>query len=217
MPELTPFSLHGSVSSSCRRLLAVACALSAGLMAAGAATAQTFPLTLELQTGQVDDFGVVHVAADIDGALVFDVEIDPDRVGVDASLRRLFFNLLPEPSALDIESLDDEQPHRLVVRESNRKLARSGARFDWRVDFVPPKRKGSAGRAQADAFRRVRFRILADSPLVVEDLLPLSVTRDGEPLQMVVDLKRGRTPDGGDRVRWVGGVYEAPSEPPILN
>jgi hypothetical protein len=184
-----------------------------GLLAAGLAKAQSFPLVHELQTGQTDEFGVIHVEVDGEGALVFDVELNADRVGEKASIRRLFFNLLPETSDLWIESLDDEIPERLVVRPARRKLARSGARLDWRVDLLPPKK---SRRGAPDSFQHVRFRIFADAPLTVEDLLPVSMTRDGDPVQMVVTMKRGRTPEG-DRVRWVGGVYEMAEEPPILN
>ena len=187
----------------------------AALVWGGAATAQTFPLTLELQTGQVDEFGVVHVEADADGALVFDVEMDSERMGEDASMRRLFFNLLPTTSGLWVEPLDEGTTDRIVVRPANRTLARSGARMDWRVDFfrsMGAMRRGR-GPVEEEPFHRVRFRIFADAPLMVDDLLPVSLTRDGTPIQMVVDMKRARTPEG-DRVRWVVGSYEPPSEPP---
>lgn len=200
-------------SRSCS--LSVVVGLVLTLLTVGIAHAQTFPLTMELQIGQLDDFGVVHVEADADGALVFEVEMHQDRVGDPASIRRLFFNLLPETTGVWVEPLDESEDtvERLVVRRANRKLARSGARLDWRLDFHAAKTPGENGSA---ALQFVRFRLFADAPLTVEDLLPVSLTRSGEPVQMVVTLQRGRTPEG-DRVRWAAGVYEPPSEPPVLN
>ena len=194
-----------------------------GLFAAGLAAAQSFSLTQELQTGLVDEFGVVHVEADEDGALVFDVMMDPARVGPNASIRRLFFNLLPETSDLWIEPVVDDADVRLVVRKAHRKLARSGARLDWRVDVHLPANRArrNPDPSPAEAGHHVRFRILADLPLVAEDLLPVSLTREGTPVQMVATLQRSRTP-AGERVRWVAGTYappqdpEDPEDPPIL-
>ena len=197
------------------RLLAIAFALLFGLSASGLAAAQTFPLTLELQTGQVDEFGVVRVEPDDQGALVFEVELDPTRVGADASVRRLFFNLLPETTGVWIEPLGEDDASRFVVRAARRKIGRSGVRLDWRIDFHPPRERSRAGRSgeQDEDPGPVRFRMFADTALAIEDLLPVSLTRDGDPVQVVVDTKRGRGPDG-DRVLWVGGTYQPPEEPP---
>ena len=219
MPDMFLFAWRGVASfPRRRRLFSIMGGLVIALVTSALASAQTFPLTRELQTGQLDEFGVVYVEADADGALVFDVDMDSDRVGAKASIRRLFFNLLPQTSGLRVEPLGDEESIRVVVRPARRKLARSGARFDWRIDVHPLKGRARQGRGQdhSKALHRVRFRIFADAPLVVEDLLPISLTRDGEPVQMVVKMKQGRTPEAKS-VRWIGGVYEPLDEPPIMN
>ena len=219
MPNLfSPCPSGIDSASRQRRLRLILGFLVSSLITSGLATAQTFPLLVELQTGQVDDFGIVRVEADPDGALVFDIEMDSERIGERASIRRLFFNLLPETSELWVEALGDDALDRVVVRRANRTLARSGARLDWRIDFhqsmKADRRRG--GPVQDAPFHHVRFRIFADAPLAVDDLLPISLTRDKMPVQMVVDMKQARTPEG-ERVRWVGGVYEPTPEPPILN
>ena len=192
-------------------------------------SAQSFPLTKELKRGDMDDYGVVFVEEDADGALVFDVAMDPEAVGEVATVRRLFFNLDLETSGLWIESLDEANAWRLRVRPARRTLGHTGLRFDWRVDFVPMKGTGRGGDSRRDGGRmHARFRIFADAPLVVDDLMPSSIDRDGEGFQMVMDMKRGRSPEG-DPVHWVGGVFEPgpppgndppvepPVEPPVLN
>ena len=222
MSDVSPAS-RNQIASSVRRAFARARllpALCGGLALAwvwGAPLgAETFLLDTELKTGAVDDFVLVHVEADGDGALVFDVEMDPERVGARASVRRLYFNLLPETSGLWIESLGEgEESCRLRVKRMKRKLGRSGTRLDWRVDV---RRKRGHGRWKHRRVRcrpaHLRFRIFADAPLEVDDLLPVSVTRGGEAVQMVARLKRARGEDGR-RVRLVGGVYEPTLDPPV--
>jgi hypothetical protein len=55
---------------------------------------------------------------------------------------------------------------------------------------------------------------VADVPLGVEDLLPISMTKSGESVQMAVKMRRARI--DGRRLRYVGGVYEPTvEEPPV--
>ena len=205
MPDLSPFRR--------RFAIAIATGLFVSLACGGLAAAQSFPLTHELQTGQVDEYGIVHVEADDEGALVFEVEMEPERVGPRSSIRRVFFNLLPETSDLQVEPVDEGDSVRFVAHPSRRKLARSGARFDWRIDVHPPTGPERGRRGEGSALPVARFRVFADVPLVVDDLFPVSLTRGGDAVQMVVKMQQGRTPEG-ERVRWVGGVFEPDEEPP---
>ncbi len=182
------------------------------LMLASLAQAQHFPMTLELSSGEVADFGVVHVDVDEEGGLLFEVEIDPSVVGERASLHHLYFNLEPPVDRMRIETLDTETRRPFRIHRSRRRLARSGARFDWKVDLGrhrPHKHSRRRPYSRDEAgMQQARFRISADRPLSLEDLLPLSTTRSGEVVQMALKLHAAGSPAG--HRRYVGGVWEPP-------
>jgi len=190
-------------------LLLVVCL--GALLLSTAAQAQRFPMTLELTTGEVAEFGAVHVEADAEGGILFEVEIDPTVVGDRASLHHLYLNLEPALRRLRIETLDPDAHRPYRIHRSWRRLSRSGARFDWKVDLGVHRRRDRGERGVGR--HHASFRISAGVPLAVEDLLPISMTRQGEVVQMALKLHKART--SGGHVRYVGGTWEPPIvEPP---
>ncbi|MCB9725285.1 MAG: hypothetical protein H6748_14635 [Spirochaetaceae bacterium] len=203
-------------------------ALSAGLFAGllswtGLAAAAEFPLDVELRTARTAAFGSVVVEAETDGSLLFEVRVDPAVVGDRADLDALHFNLAEDVEGLTLETLDAvRRPYRLEpVTPRWGARGADGARFDWRVD-LDDRRSGRWMRRRGrhhpahhglvdERLQTVHFRLRADRPLDLEDLLPVSMTHSGVTVHMAARLDHGVFED--ERLCAIAGALDPASLP----
>jgi hypothetical protein len=187
-----------------RTILHAICALFCVVATGKLATAADFPLTVDLRHAEVDDYGLVHVEEDGAGGLIFSVELDPEILGPRAHLRDLHFNLDGDLTGLEVLT-HDPVPRRYRLRRHGG--FRHGTLFDVSISFGSDRGRRSNGTLQ-----EVSFSLVADDPLSVDDLLPMSFTRRGEALHMAASVMRASHKRHGYTV-FLGAVYEPEPEP----
>jgi hypothetical protein len=169
------------------------------------AAAAEFPLTLELDTGITQDFGTVWVEENGEGGLDFELSLDPNVLGSEADLHRLYFNLADGFSGLAVQSHDAvATPYRLRHYDLKKKQKRhgiAGAKFDFVVGFG-----NGAGERGNGVLQEASFTLLANETLLVEEQFPLSRTAEGIMVQMAVHVQ-------GSAYSGVGGVLEPEPDP----
>ena len=195
----TPF-----INATARTIPNVLCALLFVLATGSTAMAADFPLTSELRHGAENDYGFVHVEEDGAGGLIFHAEIDPEILGSRAHLRKLYFNLDNDVEGLELLT-HDPVPRRYRLRSHG--SSRHHDLFDVSVYFGRDRGRRSNGTLQ-----EVNFSLVADGPLSVSDLLPLSFTRRGRALHMATHVMRAGHRRHGHTL-FLGGVYEPEPEP----
>ena len=207
--------------------IAACFALLLPLASGSPARAAELPLGVELHRGVVADYGSVWVDEDPDGGLSFEIVLKPQVLGKRAELRQLYFNLDGEFTGLAVvEAMPETARHWL--HRGRGWLRAAGARFDLGVAFwTPPswlKRSWRRGRLRMPPpLQEIRFRLVADQVLSLEDLLPMSIGRKGEPVQVAVRVRNAAL-RGRPCSVVVGGLFlpepeaeeedEEPTQPP---
>lgn len=190
--------------------------LLAGLWA-GAGAADEFPLDVELRSGAVADYGSVFVEEQPDGSLFFEAVLNTQVLGRRASLNRLNFNLDGSYTGLRVVDVDPPNVRPSLMTRGGWLLA-DGARFDLALAFgrsVPwlLHHFRLLRRAGPSWLQEVRFVLVADQALSVDDLHPLSLSRSGQVAQVAARVSHTRMP-GARRTLFVGGVRLMEPEPP---
>jgi len=200
MPSLRASPMHATG----RTILHTICTLFLVVGTGSMATAADFPFTVELRHGEVDDYGLVYVEEDGAGGLIFSVELDPEILGPRAHLRNLHFNLDSDLEGLEVLTHDPVARRYRLRRHGGFK---HGTPFDVSISFGR-----DHGRRSNGTLQEVSFSLVADGPLSVEDLLPLSFTRRGQVLHMAARVMRASHKRHG-RTVFLGAIYEPDPDP----
>lgn len=178
-------------------------ALCAALVIPSSASALTFTLGVELDTGLTDVFGTVDVTENA-GALDFVVTLDPNVVGPTADLHVLYFNLVDPVTSLGVGNTN--APLREYQIITNPRVSNgAGSSFDFGVFFgYGPLESGNL------VLQRASFTLFADVPLTVDSLMESSFTSGAIETELATHVQ-GTTLTTGENAETIGAVVPEPS------
>jgi len=192
-----------SLAQTSRGLLAAA-VLS---FSASSASALTFPLNVEFDTGATGSFGTVTVTENA-GDLDFTIELT-NVLGAEADLHEFYFNLEGDPTGVAISSTQVVQT--AFTLASNPSVAGgAGSSFEYGVNFG-----NGAGGPGNGVLGTAIFRISADQPLTLASLSPTSATSQGIVVNVAAHVQGTAFTQGADS-ETVGGVVPEPSTAGLL-
>jgi hypothetical protein len=167
------------------------------------ASAMSFYLDVEFDTGQVGSFARVTVDEDA-GDLDFRIELT-DALGDQADLHELYFNLLGSFTGVAITTTDAPQtPYTLTSNPSVRGGA--GADFDYGVNFG-----NGAGDPGNGVLSTATFRLTADQPLSIAALLESTFASGGSIESQIAAHVQGTELFSNADSETVGGVVPEPA------
>jgi hypothetical protein len=202
------------------RLGGLAVALLAALVLAPSAgaepTAGTFALDTELYRGMEAAFGEVRVEEDGAGGLHVTVSLDPAVAGDEARVKHVLLSLDPLPEGLEAVP-DDADAHRVMVRRQRHVWHSMGADFGAVVSVWPRhdrhRRHPWRWWRRPEPIQTFGFTLVADAPLVLDDVLGMRATWRDDVTQIGVHahgLDLGRRHHGAGML---GGLFEPDAEP----
>jgi len=181
---------------------ALLAALALGL-GPGTASAIGFYLEVEFDTGQIGNF--VHVTIEEDlGALDLRIELG-DALGDEADLHEFYFNLLGSFTGVAI-STDDAPATPYALSSDPPILGGAGSDFDYGVNFGD-----GAGGTGNGVLAAATFRLTADQPLSISDLLESSFASGGSIESQFAAHVQGTELFVGADSETVGGVVPEPA------
>jgi len=174
----------------------------------GTAAGIGFDLEVEFDTGQIGSY--VHVTIEEDlGALDFSIELG-DTLGDEADLHELYFNLLGSFTGVAI-STDDDPATPYALSSGPPILGGAGSDFDYGVNFG-----NGAGASGNGLLTAASFRLTADQPLSISDLLESSFASGGSIEAQLAAHVQGTDLFVGTGSETVGGIVPEPATGPLL-
>ena len=187
---------------------ALLAALALGL-GPGTASAVRFGLDVEFDTGQIGSFAQVTIVETDVGALDFRIELG-DALGDEADLQEFYFNLLGAFTGVAI-STDDAPATPYTLSPNPPILGGAGSEFDYGVNFGD-----GAGEAGNGVLSAASFRLTADQPLSIADLLESSFASGGSIESQLAAHVQGTELFVGADSETVGGVVPEPATGALL-
>jgi hypothetical protein len=172
-------------------------------LGAGTASAVAFDLEVEFDTGAIGSFAHVTIEEDA-GALDFSIELGP-ALGDEADLHEFYFNLLGSFTGVAI-STDDTPATPYTLSAAPPILGGAGSDFDYGVNFG-----NGAGDSGNGVLSAATFRLTADQPLSIADLLESSFASGGSIESQFAAHVQGTELFVGADSETVGGIVPEPA------
>ena len=172
------------------------------LLLAGAAQAITVGLNTEFDDALMGAFANVEIL-ESGGGLDFEIELLP-ALGPDRDLQDFYFNLLPAVTGLTLSTTDTPNTaYELLIAPPIRGGA--GSDFDFAVNF------GNGGGPPGNGtLQLATFRLTADQPLAIADLLELSSTSGGVDVHVALHAQSTALAGSPSDSETVGGLVPEP-------
>ena len=179
------------------------------LMASGAASALSFDLDREFDTGVMGPYSTIEIVEDA-GALDFLISLNLDALGPDADLHVLYFNFVGDATGLAISGTDAPSPEYVLMADPS-VAGGAGSSFDWGVHFG-----NGAGVMGNRKLQSARFTLSAHDGLVIENLLGSSwAAGNSIEVHMAAHIQ-GTSALTGASSETIGGVVPEPSTAILL-
>jgi len=169
----------------------------------GTAAGIGFDLEVEFDTGQIGSYAHVTIEEDL-GALDFSIELG-NALGDEADLHELYFNLSGSFTGVAI-STDDAPGTPYALSSGPAVLGGAGSDFDYGVNFG-----NGAGASGNGVLAAASFRLTADQPLSIADLLESSFASGGSIEAQLAAHVQGTDLFVGADSETVGGIVPEPA------